>query len=242
MTTPPIKLSGTTRALLTLAATRQDRLVRPPHLPAGAARQVVRSLLNNGLAEEVPAWVDEASYVWRQADDGAPLMLRATARGLAAIGNAAWIATESHAIAASPDAATAAPRAAPRTRNALRETARAVLAAYQSGIDEPLQTAMDDLRAALTERTPRPVSTGRRQPRTGTKPERVLSRLRRPEGASGPQIAEATGWANHPVRGFLAGLARKGITVTILDRVRQAGPNKQGAKGSYSIYRIAEAH
>jgi len=31
------------------------------------------------------------------------------------------------------------------------------------------------------------------------------------------------------------------VTVEVLERVRQVGPNQQGAKGSYSIYRIAEA-
>jgi hypothetical protein len=41
------------------------------------------------------------------------------------------------------------------------------------------------------------------------------------------------------VRGFLAGLKRKGITVEVLERIRQVGPNKDGAQGSYSIYRIA---
>jgi hypothetical protein len=62
--------------------------------------------------------------------------------------------------------------------------------------------------------------------------------LRRPEGASGPQIAEATGWAAHTVRGFLASLAKKGMAVEVVERVRQIGPNKQGAKGSYTIYRL----
>jgi hypothetical protein len=75
-----------------------------------------------------------------------------------------------------------------------------------------------------------------------TKRAQVLTMLSRPEGASGPQIAEATSWAPHTVRGFLAGLAKKGIKVDVLERVRQAGPNKQGAKGSYSVYRVvAEA-
>ena len=59
-----------------------------------------------------------------------------------------------------------------------------------------------------------------------------------PEGASGPQIAEAMGWAPHTVRGFLAGLAKKGMAVEVVERVRQVGPNKQGAKGSYTIYRL----
>lgn len=69
----------------------------------------------------------------------------------------------------------------------------------------------------------------------------MLALLRRPEGASGPQLIEATGWAPHTVRGFLGGLSRKGIAVSVLERVRQVGPNKAGAKGSYTIYRITEA-
>ena len=32
--------------------------------------------------------------------------------------------------------------------------------------------------------------------------------LRRPEGATVAQIAEATGWAAHTVRGFFAGLKK----------------------------------
>ncbi|MCA3337909.1 MAG: DUF3489 domain-containing protein, partial [Roseomonas sp.] len=76
---------------------------------------------------------------------------------------------------------------------------------------------------------------------TGTKQEVVLAMLRRPEGATVAQIAEATGWAQHTVRGFFAGLKkRQGITVEIAERIRQVGPNKQGAKGSYTVYRVAE--
>ena len=85
MTEKPKKLSETARALLTAAALRDDHLIRPPQLPAAAARQVVRSLLNAGLAEEIPAPVEDAGYVWRQGDDGSDLMLRATDLGLARI-------------------------------------------------------------------------------------------------------------------------------------------------------------
>jgi predicted ArsR family transcriptional regulator len=77
--------------------------------------------------------------------------------------------------------------------------------------------------------------------REGTKQQAVLALLRRPEGATVAQIAVATGWANHTVRGFFAGLKKRGMEVSVLERVRQVGPNKQGAKGSYSIYRLTEA-
>jgi hypothetical protein len=62
--------------------------------------------------------------------------------------------------------------------------------------------------------------------------------LRRAEGASGPQIAEVTGWNSNTVRGVLAGLKKKGLAVETLDRVRMVGPNKEGARGSYSVYRV----
>jgi hypothetical protein len=70
----------------------------------------------------------------------------------------------------------------------------------------------------------------------------VLALLRRSEGATIAQVMEATGWQQHTVRGFFAGLKkRQGIAVEVMERVRQVGPNNTGAKGSYSIYRIAEA-
>ncbi|MGK7867675.1 DUF3489 domain-containing protein [Falsiroseomonas sp. E2-1-a20] len=79
-----------------------------------------------------------------------------------------------------------------------------------------------------------------RRPREGTKQAAVLALLRRPEGATVAQVVEATGWAPHTVRGFFAGLrTRHGIEVTVLERVRQVGPNNTGAKGSYSVYQIA---
>jgi len=62
--------------------------------------------------------------------------------------------------------------------------------------------------------------------------------LRRPDGASGPQMVEATGWAPHTVRGFLAGLAKKGIEVSVVQRVRQVGPNKESAKPQVSSWTV----
>jgi hypothetical protein len=55
-------------------------------------------------------------------------------------------------------------------------------------------------------------------------------------------MAEAMGLAPHTVRGFLAGLAKKGIAVEVLERVRQIGPNKVGAKGSFTVYRVARTN
>jgi hypothetical protein len=69
----------------------------------------------------------------------------------------------------------------------------------------------------------------------------VLALLRREEGATIAQVIEITGWAQHTVRGFLAGLKKKGYQVEVLERVKQVGSGNQGTKGSYSIYRLAGA-
>ena len=60
------------------------------------------------------------------------------------------------------------------------------------------------------------------------------------EGATVAQIAEATGWQAHTVRGFFASLKKRNIEVSVLERVRLVGPDKQGTKGFYTVYRVAE--
>ncbi len=130
---------------------------------------------------------------------------------------------------------------------ALRMAATTVLTAWDAPERDGLGDALTSLRAVLAAtsraarvaRPPRDPATPR-QPRTGTKQEAVLSLLRGDEGTTIAEIIDATAWLPHTVRGFLAGLKRRGITVEVLERVRQVGPNKQGAKGSYSIYGIAE--
>ncbi len=81
-----------------------------------------------------------------------------------------------------------------------------------------------------------------RKTRSGTKQEALITLLRRPEGATADQIAEATGWQKHTIRGAIAGALRKklGLTITT-ERVRMVGPNREGATGSYTIYRIVPA-
>lgn len=133
--------------------------------------------------------------------------------------------------------------AAPRIT--LGSAARQVLDAWDDTENQRrgLPAAIAALRVVLATKPARPPrETGaRRQPRSGTKQETVLALLRRDGGTTIADIIAATGWQQHTVRGFLAGLKRKGMTVEVLERVRQVGPDKQGAKGSYSIYRIAPA-
>ena len=128
------------------------------------------------------------------------------------------------------------------SRPTLRAAAQSVAAAWDDDLASHhplLAAAVEALRAALASARPaRTAFVTPRQPRPDTKRATVLALLRRPEGASVVQVAGATGWAMHTVRGFFASLKSQGIEVTVLERVRQVGPGKQGAKGSYSVYRV----
>jgi hypothetical protein len=223
---------------------------------------VVNSLIKSRLLIEVAAPRDQLAMVWRKDADGTPILIQVTDEGLRAIGidpNEGRAApdpapqggeneTPQYHDAVAEQTAPTAPEAPNMGSVNLREAAERLLAAWEekpptNADKDPITRAMDMLRNALSRRGTRATGAPRkpRKPREGTKQEVVLAMLRRPEGATVAQIAEATGWAQHTVRGFFAGLKkRQGITVEIAERIRQVGPNKQGAKGSYTVYRVAE--
>lgn len=147
-------------------------------------------------------------------------------------------------VAPSATEAAQQPSTAALARSSLRDVAHRVLAAWDdvAGERAGLLDAIAALRAILVKPVPAPRPAGPRKPREGTKQQQVLAMLRRPEGATVAQIMGATGWQAHTVRGFFAGLKkRQGLAVEAAERVRQVGPDKKGAKGSYTVYRMAEA-
>ena len=140
------------------------------------------------------------------------------------------------------DQALAGRAATPRT--SLRDTAAAILAAWDDqaarfgthdgDLIGALEAPMAALRAALAGkpiRIQRDANTPRK-PREGTKQEQVLAMLRRPEGATVAQIAEATGWAQHTVRGFFAGLKKKGHTVEVLERTSRSARTSRAPRAA----------
>jgi hypothetical protein len=61
---------------------------------------------------------------------------------------------------------------------------------------------------------PKPASLERKT-REGTKQALVIEMLRRPQGASIGEIVDATSWASHSVRGFMAGALKKKLGLAI---------------------------
>ncbi|WP_052402916.1 DUF3489 domain-containing protein [Muricoccus aerilatus] len=241
-------LSPTQAQILSSAAQHPAGLAEaPPNLPTAARNAVFQSMLKAGLLEEVANPGGNPARVLRITTAG--LTAAGEPRTAELVGEAAQVAQEVRARdktrAAAPEAQVlpVSPAAQPQPRSTLRDAATALLVAWDAGEGRPdLPGAVEALRAALSRAGATRSScdpSAPRRPREGTKQASVLTLLRQSEGATIAQVMEATGWAQHTVRGFLAGLKKRGHTVEVLERVRQVGAGAQGAKGSYSVYRIA---
>lgn len=258
-----MSLSPAATIVLTRAAERPDhRLEFHRKLPTGGRHKMIDALLRDGLIAETQGdyRLGDGALLIESTETGLMLTtLALTDVGFRALNldppdtgatvaptaaSDAAVAQEAMAVADALDAAHVAPTPRDTTRATLRHAAADLLAAWDdqdnrdTDIIAALEAPMDALRTLLAEKAPRADGTPRK-PREGTKQEAVLTMLRRAEGATVAQIAETTGWASHTVRGFLAGLKKKGIQVATLERVRMVGPNKEGAKGSFTIYHVA---
>jgi hypothetical protein len=219
---PMTKLSDTQAVILSAASQRDDGAVLPlPEtlkIKGGAVDRVLGSLKTKGLIDHQGA---------PRGDDPPPL--RITRAGLAAIG----VETEDDASEGATPADTGATSAEPG--------AQAIAAAAPAtGADRAAAPAKTGKAAKGKARDTKTVSADKPTPRTGTKQALMIEMLKRLEGATVEQIAAATGWQHHTIRGAISGALKKKLGLTIeATRTREVGPNKTGAKGSSTVYRIA---
>jgi len=105
------------------------------------------------------------------------------------------------------DAAFAALGLTPPAAEALAAVADA------NGVEPAGPIDADDAAPEASEPAPTPAEKPRF--RAGTKQAQLIAMLEAPEGATVPEIAEATGWRLHTVRGAIAGALKKRLGLTI---------------------------
>ena len=225
------KLSDTQLVILGAAAQRSDLSVLPLpdrlRLKGGALAKVMDSLRNRGLVRVIGA-------------HGGPQRVVITSEGMAAIG-----------IEPEGDGE---PRDGPEA-----DTGATTVEAGGAG-EGRAGAAEADIAAAPAGGKPEAAPDGqtpaRPTPRAGTKQAMMIEMLKRPEGATVDQIAAATGWQHHTIRGAISGALKKKLGLTVEARrsaptsvvgagsqardMRAVGPNQTGAKGSATTYRIVE--
>jgi hypothetical protein len=226
--------------ILSAASQRANGAVLPlpetVKLKGGAVDKVLGSLRTKGLIEHQGT---------PRGDDPPPL--RITRAGLQAIG----VETEDDA----PETATPADTGATPANVGVQAIDHP---GPVTGADGAATPATKSKPANGKARATRTGSADKPTLRAGTKQARMIDLLKRPEGATVEQIAEVTGWQKHTIRGAISGALKKKLGLIVearrspptsvvgpgseARRTRGVGPNKTGAEGSGTVYRITGAN
>jgi hypothetical protein len=224
---PMTRLSDTQLVILSAAAQRDDLSVLPlPDsltLKGGALNKVMDSLRNRGLIRVLGG-------------DGGPERVVITSEGMAAIGveaddDEAMAPADTGTRTAETDGAADAPASVSEADGGQkRAKTRPAKGKAKKARTSARVTSAPGVAGEPSEKpTPRP----------GTKQAQMIEMLKRPEGATVEEIAAATGWQHHTIRGAISGALKKKLGLTVeATRTREVGPNKAGAKGSSTVYRL----
>src|SRR5262245_3124550 len=103
-----------------------------------------------------------------------------------------------------------------RSHSSSRKTAKPAKAAAQ--------TTTHNLAKLKRGTEPQPHPSSIKPPaRTETKQARILAMLRAPSGVTIDAMMHATGWQQHSVRGFLAGIVRKKLGLNLISAATEGG-------------------
>jgi hypothetical protein len=201
-------LTDTQRVVLAAAAARESGLVLPLPTSLGNNRGthgiILKSLIERKLLTERPAQPGET--VWRETEDFNRMTLSIAAAGLEAIG----IAAE-----------TGSPQAGLDLTGGLVGRA--------SWVEVDAAVAKRQVASAATIEPNAGAATG---PRAGSKLAILIGVLRRPAGATIPDLMEATGWQAHSIRGAISGALKKKLGIEV---------SSEATEDRGRVYRMASA-
>lgn len=95
---------------------------------------------------------------------------------------------------------------------------------------EPKTKAVSRLQTRKNTEAKAPLKPSKAKPLVESKRARIVKMLNAPKGTTIAAIVSATGWQQHSVRGFLAGVVRKKLGLNLV--------SEQGSKGR--VYRVKD--
>ena len=197
------KLTDAQRVILAAAAARESGLVLPHPASLGNNRGTLGVILKSLLTRGLVTErpILPDEELWRDTAELGRTTLVVSTEGLKAIG----IDPIQHVI---------------------HETGSDLL------VDETRETALTGRLGGSAEPVEAVISTGAASglPKEGTKLGALITALRRPDGATIPELMQATGWQAHSVRGAMSGNLKKKLNLKIVSEV---------IEGRGRVYRIA---